>query len=188
VATVLYKAYTSPPGEDDSGSGFQLPTKLSNLKSHKAIAQEITEIGAKLYDSLQKEGELKQHREKALSFLDNISRNFESNSEQQYIEKCVREIIQQQDENIDEMARYVQNLERDQRTLEEKIKKRTLEVERAEKRLKLLTSTKPAYMEEYERLEHELEKIYEVYIEKFRNLDYLEHQLDIYTKLEEKKF
>ena len=34
---------------------------------------------------------------------------------------------------------------------------------------------KPAYMDEYERLEHELEKIYEVYIEKFRNLDYLEH-------------
>lgn len=72
--------------------------------------------------------------------------------------------------------------------MDDKIKKRNLEVDRAEKRLKLLTSTKPAYMEEYERLENDLEKIYEVYIEKFRNLDYLEHQLDLFNKLEEKKF
>jgi clusterin-associated protein 1 len=58
-----------------------LPAKLSNLKAHKAIAVEITEIGAKLFDSLGKENELKSHRDKALSFLDNISRNLESNSE-----------------------------------------------------------------------------------------------------------
>ena len=81
VATVLYKAYTSAPAEEDGGQGFQLPSKLSNLKSHKAIANEITEIGAKLFDSLSKEDELKQYREKALTFLDNISRNLESNSE-----------------------------------------------------------------------------------------------------------
>lgn len=93
VATVLYKAYNSPPGDEETGQQFSLPTKLSNLKAHKAIATEITEIGVKLFESLQKEGELKQHREKALNFLDNISRNFESNSENQYIEKCVKEII-----------------------------------------------------------------------------------------------
>ena len=119
--------------------------------------------------------------------MENISRNFENNSENQYIEKCVREIIAQQDENIQEMDKYVQNLEKDQRTLDDKIKKRNLEVDRAEKRLKLLTSTKPAYMEDYERLEADLEKIYEVYIEKFRNLDYLEHQLDVFNQLEEKR-
>ena len=36
------------------------------------------------------------------------------------------------------MTKYVTNLERDSRTLEEKIKKRTQEVERGEKKLKLL--------------------------------------------------
>lgn len=92
--------------------------------------------------------------------MDSISRNLESNSEQQYIEKCVREIITQQDQSIDEMQKYVQNLEKDQRSLEEKIKKKTLDVERSEKRLKLITNMKPAYMEEYEHLERELENIY----------------------------
>ncbi len=43
-------------------------------------------------------------------------------------------------------------------------------------------------MDEYERLERELEKIYEEYIEKFRNLDYLEHELDLYNQMELEKF
>ena len=51
------------------------------------------------------------------------------------------------------MEKYVVNLEKDQKTLDEKIKKRTLEVVRADKRMKLLTNMKPAYMDEYERLE-----------------------------------
>ena len=47
---------------------------------------------------------------------------------------------------------------------------------------------RPAYMDEYERLEQELEKIYENYIIKFRNLTYLEQQLEEYNKLEQDKF
>ena len=58
------------------------------------------------------------------------------------------------------MQKYVTNLERDQKTLEEKIKKKTLEVDRVEKRLKMITNMKPAFMDEYERLENDMEKIY----------------------------
>lgn len=42
-------------------------------------------------------------------------------------------------------------------------------------------------MDEYEELEQEIEKYYNMYIEKFRNLDYLEHQLDTYNKKEIEK-
>lgn len=86
------------------------------------------------------------------------------------------------------MKKYVQNAEKDEKTLEEKIKKKKLDLERAETRLKTLTNVKPAFMEEYDRQERELEKIYNEYLEKFRNLDYLEHQLDIYNKQEEETF
>lgn len=37
---------------------------------------------------------------------------------------------------------------------------------------------RPPYMDEYERLQMELERIYTLYIEKFRNLDYLEKELE----------
>jgi len=42
-------------------------------------------------------------------------------------------------------------------------------------------------MDEYEKLETELEKFYQIYIDKFRNLDFLENQLDIYTTKEQEK-
>jgi len=69
--------------------------------------------------------------------------------------------------------------------LEEKIKKKSAELERAEKRYKSLVNVKPAFMDEYERLEAELERLYQVYVEKYRNLDYLEHQLDEFNRAEE---
>jgi len=188
IATMLYKAYNATGHEDDdSATDFILPTKLSNLKALKAVAQEITDTGAKLHDLLEKEPELKTHRDKALQFLDNISTNLASNSEQAYIEKNIREIIKQQSENIVEMQKYVVNLEKDEKTLEEKIKRQSVELERGEKRLKSLTNVRPAFMDEYERLEQELERLYTKYVEKMRNLDYLEHQLDSYNQAEEEK-
>lgn len=73
------------------------------------------------------------------------------------------------------------NLEKDEKTLEEKIKKRQLDLERVEKRMVNLINVKPAYMDEYLRLEKELERVYQIYLEKFRNLDYLENQMDRYN-------
>lgn len=46
---------------------------------------------------------------------------------------------------------------------------------------------KPAFMEEYERLEQQLEGLYQVYIEKYRNIDYLENELEKYNKIENDK-
>lgn len=188
VATLLFKAYIAPGREDDESTKFSLPSKLANVKDLKGLATEITEKGAKLYNLLEREPDLKAHREKANSFLNNISRNYEANNDQGYIEKTVRDIIHQQSDSIKEMQRYIDNLERDEKNLEEKIKRRSAELERAEKRLKSLMNVRPAYMDEYERLERELERLYGVYVEKFRNLNYLENELDVYNQLEEKKF
>ena len=40
-------------------------------------------------------------------------------------------------------------------------------MERSEQRLKSITNVKPAYMEEYERLERDLEKLYGIYMVQF---------------------
>lgn len=42
-------------------------------------------------------------------------------------------------------------------------------------------------MDEYEKLEQELERHYNVYIEKFKNLDFLEYELDKFNKREIEK-
>lgn len=60
----------------------------------------------------------------------------------------------------------------------DQIKDRSLEMERNEKKLKSLTSVKPVYVEEMEIQEESLAKLFIIYAEKIRNLDYLERQFD----------
>lgn len=151
------------------------------------MASEITETGAKLFDLLSREKDLKEARDRALSFLDNISRNLDSNAEQEYIRNCIRDIINTQTGSLSQMEKMLEELEKDEKNLEAKIKKRGAELERAEKRIRSLQAVRPAYMDEYERLEQEVEKLYELYVIKFRNLAYLEHDLEGYRVVEEKK-
>ncbi|CAD8146267.1 unnamed protein product [Paramecium pentaurelia] len=190
ISTFLYKAQISLPAEEEEVHDFSLPSKLSNIKSHKVLAQEITDLATRLYDQLGKEDEVRIAREKALQFLSNVSRSGNSQSEQSYIQKCIQTILKQQEQSISDMSKYVSGLEREQKQIEEKIKRKTKELEQAEKRLKGMTSVKPAYQEEYDRQEYELEKLYQIYVEKFRNLVYLEHVLDAQNKqaeMEQKK-
>ena len=166
---------------------FTLPSRLSNLKALKSLATELQEGGTKLYDLICKEDELKQAREKALTFLDSVAKNSDTSNEQMYIQRCVKEIIQQQTENIDELQEAVAKLEKEERVSEDKIKRKSLELEKAEKKLKTLANVKPGYVEEVERLERDLERLYQIYLEKIRNLDYFEHEIDRFNDAEQKK-
>lgn len=92
-----------------------------------------------------------------------------------------------QDGQINEMEEMVSKLKQTEQQLESKIERRGAELERARKRLQGISSVRPEHMDEYEKLEQELEKFYAVYIDKFRNLDYLENQLDVYNIKEQEK-
>lgn len=53
----------------------------------RQIANEITDRGAKLYDLLGQEPELRQVRMKALRFLDAVASNLDSRAEHAYMER-----------------------------------------------------------------------------------------------------
>ena len=78
-------------------------------------------------------------------------------------------------------------LEADEKNLDSKIKKKQEELERTEKRLRSLENVRPQFMDEVEKLEKELQYHYDIYIEKYRNLDYLEFELEKYHKAEEER-
>jgi clusterin-associated protein 1 len=190
VASMLNKAMTASGGDEDeivSAVDFNISSKLNNLKAARLLANEITDSGAKLYDSLGKENDLRESREKVIEFLDSISRNLGSNTEQEYIEKCIRDLVGNQGEQMNQMREMIDNLKQDEKELESKIQRRGQELERSEKRMKNIEKIRPEFMDEYEKLEQEIEKYYTIYIEKFRNLDYLEHQLDLYNEKEIEK-
>ena len=81
----------------------------------------------------------------------------------------------------------LENLASDEASLEIKIEKKKQDLERNQKRLKSLANVRPAFMDEYERMEIELSKMYEIYMEKHCNLCYLEHQLEMHNKVEQGK-
>lgn len=130
VATMMYKAMQSSDnmiGDEDldgAGMDFNMSSKLHNLKAARTLATEITESGAKLYDLLGQEKELKESRDKALEFLDSISRNLDTNTEQVYIEKCIGNIIENQTKKMTEMEDTVKQLKLDEGELLNKLTRR----------------------------------------------------------------
>ena len=178
LSQVLYSAMRSNPEEDDEMLGSDSFTlKVTDLKDIRDLASEITEHGAIVSELLAKEDSLREARQRA------ISRDLEMTD----VEKMVRASIQAAEENIKYKEQTMADLETDRAKLESKIKKKQEELERNEKRLRSLQTVRPAFMDEYEKLEEELHDLYRDYLERFRNLDYLEFQLEQHNRKEQER-
>lgn len=186
LATLLHKA-TQAVLKSSLDENIPPPIKVQDVKVARTLASEITQIGAKLSDLLQNESSDRLERMKALRFLDQTSGAAEGSREYTFIERSVREQIEMTKEAVEDLSKETQGLDADEKNLESKIKKKQEELERTEKRLRSLESAKPQFMEEVENLEKELRYQYDIYVEKYKNLDYLEHELGRYHKLEEER-
>lgn len=185
ITSVLYNTMKtkgmegSQIGEEDiSKFKFDLGSKIADLKAARQLASEITSKGASLYDLLGKEVELRELRTEA------IARPLEINETEKVMRIAIKDILAQVQKTKD----LLNNVASDEANLEAKIEKRKLELERNRKRLQTLQSVRPAFMDEYEKIEEELQKQYDVYLEKFRNLAYLEQQLEDHHRMEQERF
>jgi hypothetical protein len=93
-------------------------------------------------------------------------------------------MVSQVTEQTEQMRGMLANLEADEANLQQKIDKRKQELDRHQKRLASLQTVRPAFMDEYERLEGELSVQYSMYVQAWRNLSYLESELDAIHALE----
>ncbi|KAJ6657552.1 hypothetical protein lerEdw1_002266 [Lerista edwardsae] len=185
ITSVLYNAMKTKGmeitnvGEEDTGKfKFDLGSKIGDLKAARQLASEITSKGASLYDLLGKEVELRDMRTEA------IARPLEINETEKVMRVAIKDILEQVQKTKD----LLNNIAADEASLEAKIEKRKSELERNHKRLQTLQSVRPAFMDEYEKIEEELQKQYSCYLEKFRNLTYLEQQLDDQHRMEQERF
>ena len=184
IANLLYTAMKSETTESDEeqGSGItagntELRNKSTDLKACRQLASEITSKGAILYELLGQEVDLREARKMA------VSRSVDIDEIEQGIEKCIGSV----NGEVQRINHKMGNLGSDEETLELKIEKKRQDLERNRKRLQSLANVRPAFMDEYERLEMELQRQYDVYVEKFRNLAYLEQQLDEQKRIEENR-
>ncbi|XP_018090144.1 clusterin-associated protein 1 isoform X2 [Xenopus laevis] len=185
ITTVLYNAMKSKGMEstqledqETSTFKFNLGSKISDLKMARQLASEITSKGATLYDLLGKEADLREQRTAA------IARPLEMNETERVLRTSIKEVLEQ----VQKMKDLMSNVASDEQNLEAKIEKRKQELERNRKRLQTLQTVRPAFMDEYEKIEEELQKHYESYLDKFRNVCYLEHQLEDFHRVEQERF
>ncbi|KFQ29079.1 Clusterin-associated protein 1, partial [Merops nubicus] len=152
--------------------------QIGDLKAARQLASEITSTGATLYDLLGKEVELREAR------TESIARPLEINEAEKVVKAAIASVLEQVQKTKD----MLNNVALDEASLEAKIEKRKLELERSQKRLQTLQSVRPAFMDEYEKIEEQLQKQYSSYLEKFRNLTYLEQLLNEHRRTEQEMF
>lgn len=154
---------------------FKLPSRFDKRRT-KQQAKDLGDMGQKLFHLLNKETDSKFNREKALSILTKILKEYNQSSKN--IEKYIENLMSGEESHVVELENFLGSLREKKIQLEDRIKEKNLELERNEKKLKSLTSVKPAYLEEIEAQEEVLDKLFKVYVEKVRNLDYLENIFD----------
>ncbi|KAF1539665.1 Clusterin-associated protein 1, partial [Eudyptula minor] len=115
---------------------------------------------------------------------ESIARPLEINEAEKVMKIAIDCVLEQVQKTKD----MLNNVALDEANLEAKIEKRKLELERSQKRLQTLQSVRPAFMDEYEKIEEQLQKQYSSYLEKFRNLTYMEQLLDDHRRIEQEMF
>ncbi len=136
---------------------------------------------------MDKEKVVRSHRDKALEFLDNLTKGGDSKKEKEQIEKRIISILQNKEETLEQLESHIGQLKQKEIQLEEEIKMKRIECERAEKRLESIVDVKPKEDSEQRELENELQHLYRLYVEKIRNNDYLENKLTELNEIEKIK-
>ncbi|KAG7335578.1 hypothetical protein KOW79_000271 [Hemibagrus wyckioides] len=186
ITSVLYNAMKTnetggdKPSSDDTSSKFTftLASKIADLKAVRQLGSEITAKGAALYDLLGREQDLRENRTVA------IARPLEIMEVERALRAAVKDVM----ESVQKTKEMLNNVASDEASLEAKIEKKKQELERNQKRLQTLQGVRPAFMEEYEKIEEELQKQYETYVKKFHSLCSLEQQMEEYHRLEQDRF
>jgi clusterin-associated protein 1 len=85
---------------------------------------------------------------------------------------------------IDSLTSSIETLIKNEETLNEKKMRRSNELELTKKRHAKMKNFRPAFMDEYEKLEKELQQLYLNYVERYRNIEYLEVELEKFRRQE----
>ncbi|XP_020291052.1 clusterin-associated protein 1 [Pseudomyrmex gracilis] len=184
ITTLLYDAQNSTsieqtrPSSNQSTVNFDISDKINELKTTRQLASQLTINGATLFDLLGREVELREIRNTK------VARQFDTSE----IEVALKDVIESTRKEIDETKKQIDNVKDTEQNLDTRIERRRTELDRNQKRLQTLKKVRPAFMEEFEKLEVELRALYDEYLQKFRYLAYLEHVHEDAAKAEQERF
>ncbi|KAK7870570.1 hypothetical protein R5R35_009079 [Gryllus longicercus] len=182
ATTVLYNALkinSAGLTEENSEmvSPIDISSKVHELKKARQLASQITIKGAGLYDLLGREVEMREIR------MARVNRQLEITEVESALHQSM-DIIRSEIRRLQEMT---QNVAATEASLDNKIEKKKLELDRNQKRLQTLKKVRPAFLEELERLEAELRGLYGAYLTRLRCLAYLDQQQEAAEAAEQER-
>lgn len=181
VASIIDRALQladepSTSSEDE----IQVEKTIEATNRARSLVEEITAICSRLSSMLENECEDGNDRTNALRFLNSVIGNNASARDHCYA--TISRNVDMTNSAKDRLDKQCKILISNQHGMEEKIQKKSIDLERTLKRLESLKHVRPAYMDEYEKLEKDLEVEYERYVVRLRNKDYLAGELSSFTQ------
>lgn len=183
VASVFEIAYNLADKVSNSEEDFQPEVILKAAEKAQSLVSEIADLSDRLSGALKNESEDSNKRAAALQFLNCVTdTSVNEGAEHDHIESHIARVLESTNAAVERVDKQCKILISNQRGMEEKIRKKTIDLERTSKRLESLKHVRPAYMDEYEQLEEELQVEYDRYVVRLRNVDYLEGELSSFKQ------
>ena len=123
LATLLYSA-TKSISNKNIDETIPPSIRVQDIKAARVLATDITQSGAKLYDLLAIEKKERSERARALRFLDLSTSTTDGPREQAYIERSIKDLIEQTKQALEDMKKESEELDADERNIVNKIKKK----------------------------------------------------------------
>jgi clusterin-associated protein 1 len=179
LAQYIHIAMAVADQESSSNDSVTLHAASESAGHAQTLAKDVAEMGASIQQLLKHEAKDGVERASAIQFLSQATVANENSSEKNSIESSLREVLNETNDAVNRLDKQCKMLLSTNKGMEEKIRKRNIDLERNNKRLESLNlhNVRPAFMDEYEQIEQELQMEYERYVVRFRNIDYLEAEL-----------
>lgn len=161
-----------PVGDDVDPNQFK--NNAVHSKESRNLAQELTADGARLFELLGNESALRDARNRV------VQRPADSYTIENALQASVLDCKQSAEKLNDDLNKR----SNDESMLEGKIMHSKAEYERLQKQLRKLSGTRPAFQDDYDKCEAELHALYKDYLEHYRNLEYLESEVNKYKQKE----
>jgi clusterin-associated protein 1 len=166
LAIPIYRGTSAQDSPDQSPQHGARPPPVQRIA---LLSASVPRHSVELYDELANELAIRDTRSKILSTMPPLDE----------VEKAVHEAVDSTGARLDTLTKEIDRLNNDEDALRSKIKQRKHEYERQSRRLMSVTRIKPAFMDEYEALEQELKELFTIHFQHYRNVDFLEHELQM---------
>ncbi|XP_055328670.1 clusterin-associated protein 1-like [Paramacrobiotus metropolitanus] len=183
IARVLHQALASVSNPSKDVPAFhedaknKAIAKIMDLKAFRKEQGDLVLSSAEMFDLLRKEPENHVMRLNALNLkMDPLK-----------VDEMLAKSVSDAEELTKDYSEKFENIAYDKANLEAKIRKREEEFDRLQKRYQTVQNSKPGFLDETDKLQVELKKLYERYCVRYRNLIGLEDQVKTMEEDLEKK-